>query len=112
MPRLLQPCLGFTQITFGGYESKSIWNILRDLQCSFFTDKIQSSLGKVSKVESYVKKNADRCSGRERKRSCSDLQLAVLRRVELQIPCPQLARKPSLIKLAAGPSGRKERELC
>lgn len=112
MPRLLQLCLGFSQITYGGYERKSIWNILRDLQCSFFIDKIQTTLGKVSKVESYVKKSAERCSAKEIKRNSSDLWLAVLRRAELQIPCPQLAHKPSLINLVAGPSGRKERELC
>lgn len=64
------------------------------------------------KAESYVKKNAERCSARERKKNCSDLWLAVLRRAELQIPCPQLAHKPSLINLVSGPSGRKERELC
>lgn len=30
-PASLYPAVGFSQITFGGYESRSIWSILRDL---------------------------------------------------------------------------------
>ena len=46
------------------------------------------------------------------KECCLGLWLAVLSKVKLQIPCPQLVHKPPLIKLISHWSERKERELC
>lgn len=53
VPRLLQPCLGFSQMTFGGYESKSIWNSLRDLgfRACFSLTKSRPALERWAKLK-------------------------------------------------------------